>query len=160
MKIVVIGGGSTYTPELIKGLIARNTALNLREVWLVDPDAERLQIVGSFAQRMVSHANAGFRVELTADRRLALEGADYVVTQFRVAGSRRVTMTNCLDDGIVLSGRRRPASAGLPRRCAPFRWRSTLRAICAQSHRRRSCSISPTRQVLSPRRWRAMAAYR
>jgi len=88
MKIVVIGGGSTYTPELIKGLIARNTALNLREVWLVDPDAERLQIVGSFAQRMVSHANAGFRVELTADRQLALEDADYVVTQFRVGGQQ------------------------------------------------------------------------
>lgn len=88
MKIVVIGGGSTYTPELIKGLIARNTALNVREVWLVDPDAERLQIVGSFAQRMVSHANAGFRVELTADRQRALEGADYVVTQFRVGGQQ------------------------------------------------------------------------
>jgi 6-phospho-beta-glucosidase len=88
MKIVVIGGGSTYTPELIKGLITRNAALNLREVWLVDPDAGRLQIVGAFAQRMVSYANAGFRVELTADRRLALEGADYVVTQFRVGGQQ------------------------------------------------------------------------
>jgi len=88
MKIVVIGGGSTYTPELIKGLIARSPILNLHEVWLVDPDEERLRIVGSFAQRMVSHANAGFRVELTADRRLALEGADYVVTQFRVGGQQ------------------------------------------------------------------------
>jgi 6-phospho-beta-glucosidase len=88
MKIVVIGGGSTYTPELIKGLITRNAALNLREVWLVDPDAGRLQIVGAFAQRMVSYANAGFRVELTADRQLALEDADYVVTQFRVGGQQ------------------------------------------------------------------------
>jgi 6-phospho-beta-glucosidase len=88
MKIVVIGGGSTYTPELIKGLIARSPILNLHEVWLVDPDEERLRIVGSFAQRMVSHANAGFRVELTADRQLALEDADYVVTQFRVGGQQ------------------------------------------------------------------------
>lgn len=88
MNIVVIGGGSTYTPELINGLIARSATLNVRKVWLVDPDAERLHIVGSFVQRMVSHASAGFQVELTADRRRALEGADYVITQFRVGGQQ------------------------------------------------------------------------
>lgn len=86
MKIVVIGGGSTYTPELIDGLIARAGKLPLREVWLVDPNEERLAIVGGFAQRMVRHAQAPFRVELTGDRRRALDGADFVITQLRVGG--------------------------------------------------------------------------
>src|SRR5438477_57448 len=62
MKIVVIGGASTYTPELIDGFIARAGVLPLREIWLVDPNEERLKIVGAFAQRMVKQANAPFRV--------------------------------------------------------------------------------------------------
>jgi 6-phospho-beta-glucosidase len=86
MKIVVIGGGSTYTPELIDGFIARATALDVREIWLVDPNAERLAIVGAFAQRMAAYAGAPFRVELTNDRRRALDGADFVITQLRVGG--------------------------------------------------------------------------
>jgi 6-phospho-beta-glucosidase len=86
MKIVVIGGGSTYTPELIDGFIARAGVLPVREIWLVDPNEERLKVVGAFAQRMVAFANAPFKVELTGDRRRALEGADFVITQLRVGG--------------------------------------------------------------------------
>jgi 6-phospho-beta-glucosidase len=88
MKIVVIGGGSTYTPELIDGFIARAGALGLREIWLVDPNQERLDVVGAFAQRMVAFANAPFRVETTTDRRRALDGADFVITQLRVGGNQ------------------------------------------------------------------------
>src|SRR3982751_4613830 len=86
MKIVVIGGGSTYTPELIDGFIARAGVLGLKEIWLVDPYQERLEVVGAFAQRMVKYANAPFSVELTGDRRRALDGADFVITQLRVGG--------------------------------------------------------------------------
>jgi 6-phospho-beta-glucosidase len=86
MKIVVIGGASTYTPELIDGFIARAGVLGLKEIWLVDPNAERLNVVGGFAQRMVKYANAPFRVELAGDRRRALDGADFVITQLRVGG--------------------------------------------------------------------------
>jgi 6-phospho-beta-glucosidase len=86
MKIVVIGGGSTYTPELIDGFIARAGVLPVKEIWLVDPNEERLKVVGAFAQRMVAFANAPFKVELTGDRRRALEGADFVITQLRVGG--------------------------------------------------------------------------
>ena len=86
MKIVVIGGGSTYTPELIDGFISRGRVLPVHEIWLVDPNEERLKIVGAFAQRMVRHAGAAFRVELTGDRRRALAGADFVITQLRVGG--------------------------------------------------------------------------
>lgn len=86
MKIVVIGGGSTYTPELVDGFIERGTTLGVREIWLVDPHEERLNIVGAFAQRMVKQAGATFRVELTGDRRRALDNADFVITQLRVGG--------------------------------------------------------------------------
>jgi 6-phospho-beta-glucosidase len=88
MKIVVIGGASTYTPELIEGFIRRAGALRLREVWLVDPNEQRLAIVGAFARRMAEFAGAPFQIELTGDRRRALEGADFVLTQLRVGGNQ------------------------------------------------------------------------
>ena len=53
LKVSVIGGGSTYTPELINGFLARAEQLPLDELWLMDIDEGRLGIVGGFAQRMV-----------------------------------------------------------------------------------------------------------
>ncbi|MCX8023625.1 MAG: 6-phospho-beta-glucosidase [Thermanaerothrix sp.] len=84
MKITVIGGGSTYTPELVKGFLARTAQLPLRELWLMDVDEHRLAIVGGFVQRMVEARGRPFRVILTANRREALAGASYVCTQLRV----------------------------------------------------------------------------
>ena len=84
MKIAVIGGGSTYTPELVSGFIRRSPGLPLAELWLMDIDAERLATVGGFAQRMVAAAGSPFRVVLSGDRAAALEGASYVVSQLRV----------------------------------------------------------------------------
>jgi 6-phospho-beta-glucosidase len=84
MKVAVIGGGSTYTPELINGFIARARSFPLTELWLMDIDPQRLEIVGGFAQRMVAAKGAPFQVALTQDRREAIQGAAYVITQFRV----------------------------------------------------------------------------
>jgi len=84
MKIAVIGGGSTYTPELVNGFLARAETLPLQELWLMDIDAERLAIVGGFAQRMVAAHGAPFRVVLSGDRRASIASAAYVVTQLRV----------------------------------------------------------------------------
>jgi 6-phospho-beta-glucosidase len=84
MKVAVIGGGSTYTPELVNGFLARNASLPLTELWLMDVDAERLAVVGGFAQRMVAARGAPFKVVLTQDQRTAVHGAAYVTTQFRV----------------------------------------------------------------------------
>ena len=84
MKIAVIGGGSTYTPELVNGFLARAETLPLTELWLMDIDAERLAIVGGFAQRMVAARGTPFRVVLSDDRRASIAGAAYVVTQLRV----------------------------------------------------------------------------
>jgi 6-phospho-beta-glucosidase len=86
LKIAVIGGGSSYTPELMEGLIKHNTSLPVREVWLVDIEAgkEKLDIVSSLAQRMVERAGVPITVRKTLNRREAIRGADYVVTQLRV----------------------------------------------------------------------------
>jgi 6-phospho-beta-glucosidase len=84
MKIAVIGGGSTYTPELVNGFLDRIKTLPLTELWLEDIDAERLEIVGGFAQRMVAAKGNLFNVVLTTDQRAAVKGAAYVTTQIRV----------------------------------------------------------------------------
>ena len=55
MKVVVVGGGSTYTPELVSGLACRTTDLPVSELVLLDPDRERLDVVGAFAQRILDH---------------------------------------------------------------------------------------------------------
>ena len=53
MKVCVVGGGSTYTPELVQGFLGRQNDLSLEELWLVDVDAERLDVVGGFAQPLL-----------------------------------------------------------------------------------------------------------
>jgi len=84
MKIAVIGGGSTYTPELINGFLARTETFPLTELWLMDIDPERLAVVGDFARRMVAAHGTPFDVHLTSDQREAVWGAAYVLTQLRV----------------------------------------------------------------------------
>ncbi|MCA9969439.1 MAG: 6-phospho-beta-glucosidase [Anaerolineales bacterium] len=84
MKIAVIGGGSSYTPELINGFLERTASLPLRELWLMDVLPERLAVVGGFAQRIVAARGAPFAVHLTTDRQTAVAGASYVITQLRV----------------------------------------------------------------------------
>lgn len=86
IKIVTIGGGSSYTPELVEGFIKRYDKLPVRELWLVDIEEgrEKLEIVGALAQRMVKKAGLPMKVILSYDRREALKDADYVTTQMRV----------------------------------------------------------------------------
>lgn len=86
IKIVTIGGGSSYTPELIEGFIKRYEELPVNEIWLVDIEAgkEKLEIVGELAKRMVKKANVPIDIHLTLDRKKALKDANFVTTQFRV----------------------------------------------------------------------------
>ncbi|WP_068776931.1 6-phospho-beta-glucosidase [Paenibacillus sp. FJAT-26967] len=86
LKIVVIGGGSSYTPEIVEGFINNYDRLPVREIWLVDiPQGEwKLEIVGNLAKRMVEKSGLPIGVNLTLDRREALPGADFVSTQMRV----------------------------------------------------------------------------
>ena len=84
MKVAVIGGGSTYTPELVNGFLERTAQLPVTELWLMDIDPQRLEIVGGFAQRMVEAKGAPFKVVLTDNQREAVKDAAYVCTQLRV----------------------------------------------------------------------------
>ncbi|MDR4151396.1 hypothetical protein FO584_33655, partial [Bacillus thuringiensis] len=74
IKIATIGGGSSYTPELIEGVIKRYDELPVRAIWLVDTEAgkEKLEIVGNLENRMVKKSGLPIEVHLTLDRREAL----------------------------------------------------------------------------------------
>lgn len=86
LKIVTIGGGSSYTPELVEGFIKRYKELPVKELWLVDIEEgkHKLEIVGNLAKRMVKKAGIDMEIHLTLDRREALKNADFVTTQLRV----------------------------------------------------------------------------
>ncbi|MTI95887.1 MAG: 6-phospho-beta-glucosidase [Firmicutes bacterium] len=85
-KVVAIGGGSSYTPELIEGLINRHHELPVAELWLVDVEAgkNKLAKITALARRMIAKAGLDITVHSSFDRELALAGADFVLTQFRV----------------------------------------------------------------------------
>jgi 6-phospho-beta-glucosidase len=82
MKLAVVGAGSTYTPELVSGL----SRVEVDELWLHDIDAERLEVVGGLAARMLGRAAYSGALELTGELDRAVEGADFVLIQIRVGG--------------------------------------------------------------------------
>jgi 6-phospho-beta-glucosidase len=86
VKVAVIGAGSTYTPELVEGFVARDDRLRVDQLALLDTDAERLDIVGGLAARMMTKAGWAGELELTGDRDRAIEGADFVICQLRIGG--------------------------------------------------------------------------
>src|ERR687888_383535 len=85
-KIVVVGGGSTYTPELIDGFARLRDTLPMEELVLVDPAAERLELVGGLARRIFAREGHGGRVVTTSDLDAGIDGADAVLLQLRVGG--------------------------------------------------------------------------
>ncbi|MFF4485038.1 6-phospho-beta-glucosidase [Streptomyces sp. NPDC001544] len=86
MKLTVVGGGSTYTPELIDGFARLRQTLPVEELVLVDPAADRLELVGGLARRIFAKQGHGGRITTTADLDAAVEGADAVLLQLRVGG--------------------------------------------------------------------------
>jgi 6-phospho-beta-glucosidase len=82
MKITVVGGGSTYTPELVSGL----SRLAVSELVLHDIDAERREVVGGLARRMLDRQGYRGSLKITDDLDRAVEGADFVLVQIRVGG--------------------------------------------------------------------------
>ncbi|MFA7692017.1 MAG: 6-phospho-beta-glucosidase [Candidatus Hydrogenedentes bacterium] len=103
MKFTVIGGGSSYTPELLDGLFSRLDQIPVSEVWLMDQDEERLKINRDFAERMASRHGNPFRVFSTSSLDEAVTDAKYVVTQIRVGqmGARIADEKLGLKYGIV-----------------------------------------------------------
>jgi 6-phospho-beta-glucosidase len=86
MKLAVIGGGSSYTPELVDGLFSRLDRIPVTEVWMQDPDSSRIEVTAGLARRMAERNGNPFKVFHTQDMREAVRGAKYVVTQLRVGG--------------------------------------------------------------------------
>lgn len=86
LKVATIGGGSSYTPELIEGFINRYDEFPVSEIWLVDIEVgqEKLEIIGDLAKRMITEAKLPIKVITTLNREEALKDADFVTTQFRV----------------------------------------------------------------------------
>jgi 6-phospho-beta-glucosidase len=103
LKIAVVGGGSTYTPELVEGLTTRSDRLPVDELALFDVDAERLEVVGGLAGRMLARAGWDGHLVRTGRRAEAIDGADVVVVQLRVGGQamRLVDETLPLEFGCV-----------------------------------------------------------
>jgi 6-phospho-beta-glucosidase len=86
MKLVIVGGGSSYTPELVDGVLERHDTFPVSEICLTDVSPSRLEILTGLAQRMVARAGKPIRVTATANRKEALEGAAFVNTIIRVGG--------------------------------------------------------------------------
>jgi 6-phospho-beta-glucosidase len=86
LKVAVIGGGSSYTPEIVEGFIQRYHELPVRELYLVDIEEGRnkLEITSALAKRMVEESGLPIKVVSTLNRREAIEGADFITTQLRV----------------------------------------------------------------------------
>ena len=86
MKLAVIGAGSTYTPELVSGLIREWEHVDLRDLVLHDIDPERREVVGGLAGRMLEREGLSGALTVTGDLDQALDGADGVLIQIRVGG--------------------------------------------------------------------------
>ncbi|WNZ11388.1 6-phospho-beta-glucosidase [Streptomyces sp. 11x1] len=86
MKLTVVGGGSTYTPELVDGFARLRDTLPIEELVLVDPAADRLELVGGLARRIFARQGHSGRIVTTGDLDRGVEGADAVLLQLRVGG--------------------------------------------------------------------------
>jgi 6-phospho-beta-glucosidase len=86
MKLAVVGGGSTYTPELVDGIARLTADIKITELVLVDPDAERLSVVGPFSARIMARHGHPAVVSWTSDLDAAVDGAGAVLLQLRVGG--------------------------------------------------------------------------
>ena len=86
MKLAVVGGGSTYTPELVDGFARLRDSLPVEELALIDPDTHRLELVGGLARRIFAKQGHPGRVVTTSDLEAGVAGADAVLLQLRVGG--------------------------------------------------------------------------
>ncbi|MGW7513250.1 6-phospho-beta-glucosidase [Streptomyces massasporeus] len=86
MKLTVVGGGSTYTPELVDGFARLRDTLPIEELVLMDPAQDRLDLVGGLARRIFTRQDHAGRITTTTDLDEAVDGADAVLLQLRVGG--------------------------------------------------------------------------
>jgi 6-phospho-beta-glucosidase len=103
MKLAIIGGGGVRTPRLIPSLARRAARLNLEEVWLMDNDAEKLELIGGLCQSMAEQNGATFQLRLTTEAHEAVSGAHHVITTIRPGKerSRAIDERICFRHGVL-----------------------------------------------------------
>ncbi len=111
--MAVVGGGSTYTPELVDSLCAHEDRLVVDELVLLDPDAERLAAVAGLAGRILRRRGWAGKLVTTADRSQAIDGADFVVVQLRVGGQAARHTDETLPVGFGCLGQETTGPGGL-----------------------------------------------
>ena len=101
MKLTIIGGGSVRTPRLIPSLVRRAARLDLDELWLMDDNAEKLDLIGGLCQTLA--ADAPFKIILTTDARAAIRDAGQVITSIRpgLEAGRAADERICFDLGVL-----------------------------------------------------------
>jgi 6-phospho-beta-glucosidase len=112
LKVAVIGGGSTYTPELVDGFARRGERLPIDELVLFDIAPERLDIVGGLVRRMLEHQGWTGRLVLTGDRDAAIDDADFVLIQLRVGGQAARLVDETLPPTFGLVGQETTGAGG------------------------------------------------
>lgn len=110
MKLTVIGGGSVRTPQLIPALIRRARRLNLTELWLMDTDAEKLDLIGGLCRHLA--ADAPFSLNFTTEAETAIAGAQHVVTSIRPGGEQGRANDERICFGLGVLGQETTGAAG------------------------------------------------
>lgn len=113
IKVAVVGGGSTYTPELVDGLCDYEDRMVVDDLVLLDPDEHRRQVVGGLSERILRTRGWGGTFSTTADRHAALEGADFVVVQLRIGGQAARHVDETLPVGYGCLGQETTGAGGL-----------------------------------------------
>ena len=111
--MAVVGGGSTYTPELVDCLCAHEDRLVVDELVLLDPDSDRLEAVGGLADRILRHRGWAGELVTTDDRTRAIDGADFVIIQLRVGGQAARHTDETLPIGYGCLGQETTGPGGL-----------------------------------------------
>jgi 6-phospho-beta-glucosidase len=113
IKVAVVGGGSTYTPELVDGLCDHEDRMVVDDLVLLDPDEARREAVGGLSERILRTRGWGGTFSTTADRHAALEGADFVVVQLRIGGQAARHVDETLPVGYGCLGQETTGMGGL-----------------------------------------------
>ncbi|MGP0031754.1 MAG: 6-phospho-beta-glucosidase [Acidimicrobiales bacterium] len=113
MKVAVVGGGSTYTPELVDGLCDHEDRLAVDDLVLLDPSEERREAVGGLSERILRTRGWRGTFGATADPDEALEGADFVVVQLRIGGQAARHLDETIPVGYGCLGQETTGAGGL-----------------------------------------------
>ena len=111
--MAVIGGGSTYTPELVDSLCAHEDRVAVDELVLLDPDPGRLEAVGGLSERILRRRGWAGDLVTTDDRQRAIDGADFVIIQLRVGGQAARHTDETLPHGFGCLGQETTGPGGL-----------------------------------------------